>query len=338
MTNYVLVDTNNLFHRVKHVSKGPTELRVGVGLHTIILSIRKMWNKFDADHLVFGLEGKSWRRSVFTEYKAARRSAQANIDTSTQEMNEIFEEVTNDFIRFLRKRTNCTVLQSVGLEADDLIAGWVQTHPNDTHIIISGDSDFEQLISENVKLYNPIKKELYAVDGVYDDNGNKITDKKTGKFRKIDPEYSLFLKCIRGDKSDGIFSAYPGVYETRIKDAYDDRSSQGWDWIKLMESEWLDHNNIKHKVKEDYEFNKTLIDLTAQPVEIRKLMQQVIQTEISQPQKSQVGIFFMRFCESYKLESIKKVHTTFSSMFSAKYPGNADDLILLVEKEEPNSV
>jgi len=43
------------------------------------------------------------------------------------------------------------------LEADDLIAGWVQAHPNDNHVIISTDGDFAQLIAPNVKQYNGIQ-------------------------------------------------------------------------------------------------------------------------------------------------------------------------------------
>ena len=37
-------------------------------------------------------------------------------------------------------------MQHKQLEADDLIAGWVQAHPNDNHVIISTDGDFAQLL------------------------------------------------------------------------------------------------------------------------------------------------------------------------------------------------
>ena len=45
-----------------------------------------------------------------------------------------------------------------------------------------------------------------------DGNGRPVKDKKT-KEQKMpgDPEWLLFEKCIRGDTSDNIFSAYPGV-------------------------------------------------------------------------------------------------------------------------------
>ena len=36
------------------------------------------------------------------------------------------------------------------VEADDLIALWIQAHPNDKHVIISSDSDFYQLINSSL--------------------------------------------------------------------------------------------------------------------------------------------------------------------------------------------
>ena len=59
---------------------------------------------------------------------------------------------------FIDQKTNCTVLQNPKLEADDLIAGWVQAHPNDNHFIISTDGDFAQLIAPNVAQYNGVQE------------------------------------------------------------------------------------------------------------------------------------------------------------------------------------
>ena len=50
----------------------------------------------------------------------------------------------------LQKRLTVLLCNIKQLEADDLIAGWVQAHPNDNHVIISTDGDFAQLIAPNV--------------------------------------------------------------------------------------------------------------------------------------------------------------------------------------------
>ena len=67
-----------------------------------------------------------------------------------QEEDKLFWETFDEFKKFIYEKTNCTVLQHPQLEADDLIAGFIQCHPTDDHVIISSDTDFHQLLAENV--------------------------------------------------------------------------------------------------------------------------------------------------------------------------------------------
>jgi 5'-3' exonuclease len=86
-------------------------------------------------------------------------------------------------------------LQDKQLEADDLIAGWIQQHPKDKHVIISSDSDFAQLVDANVKQYNGISNTLTTIDGYFTDKGEPVLDKKTGQPKKApNPEWLLFEK------------------------------------------------------------------------------------------------------------------------------------------------
>ena len=68
-----------------------------------------------------------------------------------------------------------------------------------------------------------------------------------------------------------IFSAYPGVRtkgtknKIGLKEAFADRNTKGYTWNNLMLSKWLDHEGQEHRVLEDYERNKLLVDLHAQP-------------------------------------------------------------------------
>ena len=114
-------------------------------------------------------------------------------------------ETFDDFNQYLRDKTNCSVLRDANAEADDLIARWIALHPTDEHIIISSDSDFYQLITENVTQFNGITDNLITLEGIFDAKGKQVIDKKTKEPKLLgDPEYLLFEKCMRGDSSDNV--------------------------------------------------------------------------------------------------------------------------------------
>ena len=109
-------------------------------------------------------------------------------------------------------------MQHKQLEADDLIAGWVQAHPNDNHVIISTDGDFAQLVAPNCKQYNGVANVTITHEGYFNDEGSLIIDKKTKEAKPAPlPDFMLFEKCMRGDTSDNVFSAYPGVRKKGTK-------------------------------------------------------------------------------------------------------------------------
>ena len=96
-----------------------------------------------------------------------------------QEEDRVFWETFDKFKEFITDKTNCTVLQNPVLEADDLIAGFIQTHPEDKHVIISTDSDFHQLIAPNVAQYNGVMETLTKHEGIFDKKNKLVVDKKT---------------------------------------------------------------------------------------------------------------------------------------------------------------
>ena len=106
-------------------------------------------------------------------------------------------------------------------------------HPNDNHVIISTDGDFAQLVAPNVRQYNGVSNTTITHEGYFDDKGERVIDKKTGVEKPApDPQWLLFEKCMRGDTSDNIFSAYPGVRKKGTKnkvgllEAYNDMSTK----------------------------------------------------------------------------------------------------------------
>jgi 5'-3' exonuclease len=324
---YILVDTANTFFRARHVTRGDIDDKVGMSIHVILNSVRKAWKDFNGSHVVFCLEGRSWRKDHYAPYKRNRTDARAAQSPREAEEDRVFWETFDKFKDFITEKTNCTVLQNPQLEADDLIAGWIQSHPNDNHVIISTDGDFAQLVAPNVKQYNGVMGITTTHEGYFDDKGKPVIDKKTKQVKPApDPQWLLFEKCMRGDTSDNIFSAYPGVREKGTKnkiglrEAFGDRDSKGYSWNNMMLQRWTDHEGVEHRVKDDYERNQLLCDLTAQPEEIRTIIKQTIDTAIaSEKNIPQVGIRLLKFCAAYDLVKVSEQVQSYADPLNARY-------------------
>ena len=63
-----------------------------------------------------------------------------------------------------------------------------------------------------------------------------------------------------------------------------------------MLQRWVDHDGNEHRVLDDYNRNVTLCDLTAQPSDIRKILDDVIEDHMIEKDFSQVGMRLMKFC------------------------------------------
>jgi 5'-3' exonuclease len=324
---YILVDTANTFFRARHVVRGDASEKVGMAMHIILNSVKKAWQDFNGSHVVFCLEGRSWRKDFYAPYKRQRSEARAAHSPREAEEEKLFWETFDQFKAFVQERTNCTVLQNPQLEADDLIAGFIQAHPNDNHVIISTDGDFAQLIAPNVKQYNGVMEVTTTHEGYFDAKGKPVIDKKTKQVKPApDPKWLLFEKCMRGDTSDNIFSAYPGVREKGTKnkiglrDAFADRGNKGYSWNNMMLQKWSDHEGVEHRVKDDYERNVLLCDLTAQPANIKAIIKETIDTA-TQAEKSiaQVGVRLLKFCAEYDLQRISDNVQSYAEPLNARY-------------------
>ena len=324
---YILVDTANTFFRARHVINGSADIKLGMAFHITLNSIKKAWKDFNGSHVIFCLEGRSWRKDYYEPYKRNRSDARAAHTEKEAEEEKVFWEAFDTFKDFIIEKTNCTVLQHPRLEADDLIAGWIQSHPNDNHVIISTDTDFVQLIAPNVKQYNGVSETTITHEGYFDAKGKYVIDKKTELPKTPpNPEWLLFEKCMRGDTSDNVFSAYPGVRVKGTKnkvgrtEAFEDRSTKGFNWNNLMLQRWTDHNGVEHRVLEDYERNKKLIDLSAQPEDIRACMTETITTATTADKNiSQVGLRLMKFCGLYDLVKISEQAAAYAEPLNARY-------------------
>ena len=324
---YILVDSANMFFRARHVVRGEdAETKVGMAYHIMFNSINKVWRDFKGSHVVFCLEGKSWRKEVDTTYKANRTAARMALSPKEAEEDKIFWQAFDELKDYLTSKSNCTVLQHPRCEADDFIARFIQTHPEDEHVIVSSDSDFYQLLAPNVRQFNGISKQLITIDGIFDEKGKRIKDKKTKEeLAPPDPEWLLFEKCMRGDSSDNVFSAYPGVREkgtknkVGLREAFADRESKGFNWNNMMLQRWVDHEGNEHRVRDRYLHNKMLIDLTEQPEDIKIALDTVINDAVNKQRVQSVGLHFVKFCGKWNLVTIADKMTEHGEYLGATY-------------------
>lgn len=342
MHTFIHTDAQNLFHRQINMTNPALGLdsAIGMALHMILYSMRKEWNRFGGTHAVCFLEGRSWRKDVYPPYKANRIVAQQALTEREQEDREILQGAFDDLIDYIDTKTNITVLQNPKAEADDMIAIFIEAHPADKHVLISSDSDFYQLLRfPNLTIYDPVKDIKITRGGIENDKGERLAFAvdSTAKIKvgKPDPnftvpadwyEYALFLKCVRGDKTDNIFSAYPGVREkgtkttVGIREAYEDKG-KGYSWNNFMLQKWVDENAAEQRVKENFERNKLLIDLSQIPDNIKTECLSIIAETTGRKNVPavEIGTGFLKFCGRWALNKIGTNSIQFMPMLKSKY-------------------
>ena len=319
---YILVDTQNMFFRARHVAGRASSLdeKIGLAFHIMFNSVKKAHNMFNGGHVVFCMEGRSWRKDEYEPYKKNRKVVADKRSAREKEEDEFWWEAYDDFLKFVTEQTNCTAIRSPNAEADDVIALWIEAHKDDKNVIVSTDSDFYQLINPNVSLYNGVTNQIVTVNGFYDEKDRPVIDKKTGQPKTApDPEWLLFEKCIRGDSSDNVFTAFPKARTTKIKEAFEDRHNQGFTWNNFMLNRWTDHEGNEQRVKDCYERNKKLIDLSQQPENIKvEVFQHIVEAQNSK-KLDQVGVRFMKFCNRYGLTRLSEHPTDHAKYLNQAY-------------------
>ena len=142
--------------------------------------------------VIFDSARKNFRNEIYQEYKANR--AEAPDDLAPQ-----FE-----YIRKSVKAFNLPSVELVNYEADDLIATYAKkiVSAGAKVTVISSDKDLMQLVSEKIRLYDPMKNKVI---------GEKEVLEKFG----VKPNQVVDVQSLAGDTSDNI----PGVPGIGIKTA-----------------------------------------------------------------------------------------------------------------------
>jgi DNA polymerase-1 len=139
--------------------------------------------------------GTSFRHEVFPEYKATREKLEP-------ELQEVFDQSVERVDQLLAA-FRIPLIAEEGYEADDVIGTLAQRAADaGLHaVIVSGDKDFYQLVSDHVSLLNPGRRGPAAVDEVWVDPSNAA--ERLG----VPPERVVDYLALVGDSSDNV----PGV-------------------------------------------------------------------------------------------------------------------------------
>lgn len=172
------------YHAIRHLSTSrglPTNATYG--FTSMILKVIKDYQPAYLA-IAFDAKGPTFREEMYKEYKANRPEMESELVVQLPYIKEIVEAF------------NIPSIEQSGYEADDLIgtiARQAEEQGLDT-VIITGDKDMMQLVSDKVTLYDTMK--------------NKKTGKEEVKERfAVIPERVIDIFGLMGDKTDNI----PGV-------------------------------------------------------------------------------------------------------------------------------
>ena len=142
--------------------------------------------------VIFDSARKNFRNEIYKEYKANRSEA-------PEDLIPQFEYIRKSVLAF-----NLPSIELTNYEADDLIATYAKKiiEAGAKVTIVSSDKDLMQLVSSDIRLYDPMKNRVIGKDQVKEKFGVK-------------PEQVIDVQSLAGDSSDNI----PGVPGIGIKTA-----------------------------------------------------------------------------------------------------------------------
>ena len=264
----VLVDGYSFLFRAYHSMPpltNPDGVVVGAlyGYSNMILRIRK---ELDASHFAVVLDhgDKTFRTEIYQEYKANRPPAPEDLKPQFP------------LVRDVTAAMNIATLDQSGVEADDIIATLAlkAEKRNMDVTIISSDKDLMQLVSDKIKLYDPMKQKIIDRDAVFE------------KFA-VYPDKILDLLSLSGDSADNI----PGVPSIGPKTAAQLINEYG-----SIEGIYQNIHKIKQpKRRETLANNKQQAFLSRDLVKLKEnveIINEFSELEVQEINKTELACFF----------------------------------------------
>ena len=185
-----LIDATATIHRAYHAIRG---LSTSTGLPTnAVFGFTRMFIKLLHDWspeyiaLCFDSKEKTFRHEMYSDYKANRPPMPEDMRVQLPYIREIVEGF------------RLPVIELPGFEADDLIGTLADRAEKAgfSVIMVTGDKDFVQLVTENVSIWDPMK--------------DKVTNLETVRQTGLEPHQIIDMMGFSGDSSDNI-PGVPGV-------------------------------------------------------------------------------------------------------------------------------
>ena len=142
--------------------------------------------------VIFDSAKKNFRNDIYSDYKANR----------TETPEDLIPQF--EYIRKAVKAFNLPSIELINYEADDLLATYAKeiVDAGAKVTVISSDKDLMQLVSEKIRLYDPMKNKVLGEKEVFEKFGVK-------------PKQVIDVQSLAGDSSDNI----PGVPGIGVKTA-----------------------------------------------------------------------------------------------------------------------
>ena len=172
------------FHAIRSLStaKGhPTNATFGFA--RILLKLLKD-NAPEYAAVLFDVKGPTFRHKLYDQYKANRPPMPEELAIQIPDIKRMI------------KAFNIPIIERPGFEADDLVGTYARlAQEQGFHVImVTGDKDFIQLVTDNCVLWDPMKDTVTTIRKVKEDMG-------------IEPVQFIDVLGLAGDSSDNI----PGV-------------------------------------------------------------------------------------------------------------------------------
>lgn len=236
----LLIDAENILHQSFHKFEKfkSTDGKPSGAIFGFFKSLHMYMERFYPDHICLSFDNgrSSYRLDLLPDYKGHRKNISVDYASLQSQKSVIMK-----MLKYLRIPYVFDKKKSLGYEGDDFIA-WLRYEKYGdrnkyVQTIVSSDKDYNQLISKDVKVFNPRKNEVITINNCKDLFG-------------YTPEETIDYLCLVGDSSDDIpgVKGYGPVKTRKFLDKY---------W-------WVDEAFKKGEcleIKETYERNKKLIDL-----------------------------------------------------------------------------
>lgn len=233
------------------------------GMTGFLRSIGSVIRDFKPTRVVIVFDGKGGsqrRRKIYPEYKSNRKpptrlNRQYDMTTEQQEVENMKYQLVS-----LIEMLEClpvTIFTMDNIEADDVIAyaSELITSRGGQSIIYSTDKDFLQMVTENVKVYNPVKKKTFDINTVVESYG-------------VHPNNFVFYRALMGDKSDNIGGIKGAGEKTLLKNIPEFASAIDSVDYRFIEQKFID-NKKKPKLVENILNNKDIVNRNMQLMQLR---------------------------------------------------------------------